>query len=344
MTLRRDLQSLIDKQQPATARAFHAAIRDITDRTVIRRIVSALRVGDVNAAIQALNIEAAVWAQLQSQTVATYSQAGGLVTAAQTWRLPDGNKAIIRWDMANPVAETWVRNQSSELITRISNQTVEGVRAAIGNGYAAGKGPQSIALDIVGRIGATGVRSGGLVGLTVPQVNHVDSMRARLRSGDPKQLRAVLRMTKRDRRFDGIINRAVKDGTRITSAQVTRMTQRYSDRLLKLRGDTIARTETARAVEAGRLDSFRQGASKAQIPREAIYREWLHGGFSADERPSHAAAHGRTIKGLDNPWDIGGALMMHPLDTSLGAGAEHVANCRCMQNIRVDYGYLNRNG
>lgn len=345
MTLRNDLEKLIRKQEPATARAFRAAIKDLTDRTVIRRLTEALRFGNVNAAIKALNIDAAVFQAVQLNVSGTFAESAIIVTNSTVWRLPDSSKAVVRWDMANPTAEAWIRNNSSKLVTRVTEQTIEGVQNAIANGYAAGRGPQSIALDIVGRIGANGTRTGGLLGLSGPQVDYVSNMRSRLLSGDPAELRKVLRMTKRDRRFDAAIRRAIESGKPMSVRQVDRLTQRYSARLLKLRGDTIARTETAHAVEAGRMDAFRHGMGKADIPPQAVYREWLHGGPAATlARADHAAMHKKRIVGLDAPWVVGGALMMHPLDTSMGAGPEHIVNCRCMQNIRIDYGYLNRNG
>ena len=345
MTLRTDLQNLIRKQQPATARAFTAAIQDISDQTVIRRITEALQRGDIDAAIRALNIDRAAFQALHANITTTYAQAGATVVNATTWRLPTGAKAVVRWDMANPVAERFISTLANNITGDLSQSVINGVRSTIGSGFAAGRGPNSIALDIVGRIGVNGRRVGGSLGLNVPQTNHVASMRARLRSGDPDELRKVLKMTKRDRWFDGFIKRAIRDGRAVSVADTNKLTGRYSDRLLKLRGDTIARTETARAVEAGRMDAFRQGMDKSDIPPQAVYRQWLHGGAAPHgERLDHAALHRRKIAGLDAPWIVGGASMMHPLDTSMGAGAEHVANCRCMQNIRIDYGYLNRNG
>lgn len=345
MTLRTDLLALIKKQEPATARAFLAAIKDLTDLTIIRRLTAALRSGNVAQAIRTLNIDAVVFQAMQLNVTGTYTATGSLVINATTWRLPDLSKAVIRWDMANPVAEAWVREQSSKLVTRITAQTIEGVQTAIANGYALGQGPNTIALDIVGRIGANGTRTGGLLGLSKPQVDYVSNMRARLLSGDPKELRKVLLMSKRDRRFDAAIRRSIASGKPMTAMQVDRLTQRYSARLLKLRGDTIARTETAHAVEAGRMDAFRQGMDGASIPPQAVYRQWLHGGPAPSmARADHSAMHRKKIVGLDDPWIVGGALMMYPLDTSMGAGPEHIVNCRCMQNIRIDYGYLKQNG
>ena len=53
-------------------------------------------------------------------------------------------------------------------------------------------------------------------------------------------------------------------------------------------------------------------------------------------RDSHADLNGVEV-GLDEAFDSPtGARMMHPGDTSLGAGAEDVINCRCMPEYRID--------
>ena len=144
-------------------------------------------------------------------------------------------------------------------ITNITDQTRRAVLEAMADGYSKGQGPRQIALDVVGRIGDNGRRTGGIVGLNAPQARAVISMRSRLSSGD---LKSVLSMTKRDRRFDKTIRKHIENGTTPTSKQIERWTGRYSDRLLKLRGDTIARFETAQSVEMARVDGFRQGMKK----------------------------------------------------------------------------------
>ena len=86
--------------------------------------------------------------------------------------------------------------------------------------------------------------------------------------------------------------------------------------------------------------------AKADIPPQAVFREWLHGGPAPTQaRADHEIMHRRRVIGTETPWILpDGTMMMHPLDTSMGAGANHIVNCRCMQNIRIDYGYLKRNG
>ena len=46
------------------------------------------------------------------------------------------------------------------------------------------------------------------------------------------------------------------------------------------------------------------------------------------EREWHEEVNGTTIP-LSEPFAVGGELLMYPLDTSLGAGADNIANCRC---------------
>ena len=46
------------------------------------------------------------------------------------------------------------------------------------------------------------------------------------------------------------------------------------------------------------------------------------------EREWHEEVNGTTIP-LEEPFAVGAELLMYPLDTSLGAGADNIANCRC---------------
>lgn len=46
------------------------------------------------------------------------------------------------------------------------------------------------------------------------------------------------------------------------------------------------------------------------------------------EREWHEEVNGTSLP-LAEPFEVGGQLLMYPLDTSLGAGADNIANCRC---------------
>lgn len=72
--------------------------------------------------------------------------------------------------MANPRAQEWIAANVADYVTRLTDEAEEVVRAAILDGYTAGRHPNSIAVEIAGRMQG-GKRVGGLVGLSGPQGN-----------------------------------------------------------------------------------------------------------------------------------------------------------------------------
>lgn len=341
--LTRQIEQLLRRQEAALRRAFLMAVQDLRNQTQLTQLRNALRAGDIEAAIRALNIEPAAYATFAREIGNTYTQAGAVVAAGTVWRLPDQSLAVVRFNVTNPRAEQWLRAVSSDKITRITQDTVAAARATINAGYAAGAHPNRIALDLVGRIGANGRRTGGIIGLSEPQTRYVTSMRERLASGDPTEMARVFTMTRRDRRLDGIIQRAIDEGRPVSAANIEKMTARYSDRLLALRAETIARTETAMAVEDARQETWRQYRDRHGIPDNAVVKRWIAAGPAAggNERPDHQALNGTEVEGLETPFVMGdGVLMAHPLDPS--APVEHLVNCRCTYTTRVNWAKLAR--
>lgn len=224
--------------------------------------------------------------------------------------------------------------------TRIREMTGSMQQAVIDTvreGMAKGEGPGSIALQLVGRIGSNGKREGGIVGLTKAQAATVRSYRAALSSGDPSEMRKALKLGLRDRRLDSTIAKAIDKEKKLPKDFIEKAVARYSNAALKYRAETISRTETGAIVLAGNQEAFRQTALKAGLGDNAIVRTWRTTGDDK-VRDSHEAMDGVEVSGLDTPYELpDGTLMMHPLDTSLGAGVEEVANCRCDEEITVDY-------
>lgn len=334
--LNRKLQDLLKKMEPQVAAAFQRAVANIINSSQLNRIISAIERNDINAAIRAIDLDAAAYAELNAAVRAAYAQAGAVVVANTVWRGADARKVVIYWNATNPRAERWLTEVSSQFVTRITNEMREVIRGAITSGYAQGVGPRQIGLDLVGRIGAGGRRTGGIIGLSRPQSIAVEGMRRRLRSGEDMEY--IFGLTKRDKRYDSMIRKAIDGGYRLSDAQIDKITGRYSDRLLKLRGDTIARTETAQAVEAARQEAFEQWKDKTGISDQFITRRWDHAGGGKSSRDWHMEMNGMTVQGLDTPFVTPrGARLMYPCDTSLGAGAAEVVNCRCMVSYVINY-------
>lgn len=91
--------------------------------------------------------------------------------------------------------------------------------------------------------------------------------------------------------------------------------------------ETQNAAETAKAVEADVL-SGRQPAIVAGSPQDAqVDKEWVTVGDS-HVRDSHVAADSQT-QDLAKPFKVEGQLLMYPGDTSRGASAGNIINCRC---------------
>jgi hypothetical protein len=210
----------------------------------------------------------------------------------------------------------------------------------LSRGMEEGLNPNTVALDVAGRMNKlTGRRSGGIVGLSNNQVQYVESVKKELASGNPAALRNYLSRSRRDKRFDGIIKRAIKNKAPLSKFGIDRIAGRYSDRLLQLRGETISRTEALSSIHASKHEGFLQGLEKTNYPPEAISRVWRSAG-DGRVRHTHSAMNGEISAGLNTPFrSPSGALLRFPGDTSLGAGAEEVVNCRCDTDYRIDFSY-----
>lgn len=212
------------------------------------------------------------------------------------------------------------------------------MRLAVEAGQIEGRNPRGTALDITGRINrATGRREGGIIGLNTAQTDAVIRARQELLSGDPAQLRNYLTRARRDKRFDRLVAKAIKDGKPVAKADVDRIVGRYKDRLLQLRGETIARTETLAGLNAGKQEGIRQLIDSGKVQRSQVKKIWRATGDSRT-RDSHMALNGAEA-GIDEAFvsPLTGARMLFPHDTSLGAPASETIQCRCYFEIKIDY-------
>lgn len=216
------------------------------------------------------------------------------------------------------------------MIEGILEDQREGIRVFLEDGIAEGRSPKSIALDLVGRL-ENGKRVGGIIGLNSQQVDAAIRAARELASGDPSQMLNYLRRQRRDARFDRIVRKAIAEGKPVAKADVERIVDRYKDRLLQARGETIARTEALNALRAGRHEGFRQLVDAGAV----VDVTWLATG-DGRTRDSHVALHGVKLRfGTPFVSPATGALMDFPGDASHGAPGEDVIQCRCYAEYRV---------
>ena len=86
------------------------------------------------------------------------------------------------------------------------------------------------------------------------------------------------------------------------------------------RAETIARTEIISAARTGQFQGDEQSGM-------VIGKTW-NSVHQSNTRDAHAAADGQTVR-FEDPFTVGGEELMFPGDTSLGASADNVIQCRC---------------
>jgi len=324
----KQLQELLDRLEPPIARAFAEAIARIKSRARIAQMEAAIRAGDLDGLARAAGFRTGMWGLVLEQVRRAYVEGGTFNMNADV-----PQRLGMEFDWTNPRAEAWLSEHSSQLVTWITEEQREGIRTVLNAGMRAGRNPRSVALDIVGRIDPrTQRRTGGIVGLNAPQTQAVINAREDLQNLDPR----YFTRERRDRRFDSMVRRAIESGEPLSDGDVNRIVGRYEDRLLKLRGNTIARTEALQAMNEAADESLRQVIDEGLAPPEAVQKVWDASGDSKT-RDTHAAADGQSI-GPDGTFTVGGFPMRHPGDGSLGAPAGEIINCRCVVRHEIDFG------
>lgn len=348
---RSQLEQTARKLEPAVEREFRAAVARITSEAVLAQLVRLIETGQADLVADYLGIDRARFSRLAESVRGVYvagaeeaeqemprlrSDPYRLSGAGYGPRASSSLQVAFSFDLTNPAAAAWLAERSSLLIVGIVESQRILIREALQVGMTLGQGPRQTALDLIGRIGINGRRSGGLVGLTVDQAQYVTNMRAQLASGEPATMRGYFQRELRDKRLDGIVRRAMEAGKPVAAADIEKIAGRYADSLLRLRGENIARTETIAAFGAAREEAFRQAIASGQLLPENVTGTW---GATGDGRTrhTHMAMNGQDRK-FGQPFvSPSGAQMMFPGDTSLGAGPEETINCRCTKLYRVDY-------
>jgi hypothetical protein len=334
MALPRDIERILKRIEPRFRKAFTEAFADITSAIVLRDVVDAIEARNVQAALAALRLDEAFFQPLDRAIADAFFDGGSEALARIPVDPNTGRRFILGFDARHTRAEAWVREHAGGLITEIVADQRRMAQQVIEAQIAAGTNPRTAALDIVGRVDrATGQRQGGFIGLTSQQAGFVQNARAQLENLDAGYFDRKLR----DKRFDRLVARAIREEKPLSARDVEQISNRYKDRILKMRGDTIARTESITALRAGRHEGFEQLVDSGQVRADQITRVWDATGDSRT-REDHAQMDGQEVVGFDAPFIApDGSRMMFPGDTSLGATAEQTIQCRCFERIRVRY-------
>lgn len=310
------LLEIADQQQPSVRQAFLDALARVKDATQQQALDDAIARQDVGAAMRALGLGGeqqtgtALPAALDQAIVPGLQRATLLAGIATGPKTLIGAAARMRFDITNPKTAEFIHNYNFGMIRQISDDTREGIRQVIENAFAFGGHPYEQARTIRESIG-----------LTQTQAGAVANFERMLRAGD----RTALTRNLRDARHDRTLNRILGSDQNLSDAQISTMVGRYRTRMIQMRAQTIARTETIRASNAAQNLAWEQAADKGLLDRTTVRRFWL---VTPDDR---LCPYCEAVPGLNED----GVALGDYFDTPLGPvlfGPLH-PNCRCITFI-----------
>lgn len=336
----------LERVSPRVADAFEAAIDDIRNTTSLRDLELAIQSGLIVNVLSALNLGPEFFAPLDRALRQAYADGGDYQVSLLPLR-PFGNadRLVVRFQENSPRGIAWGQAVPGRLISGLQSDIQQVVEETLAEEIQAGTSFRRISRILIGERSGNG-RTGGIVGLTPSHAEAVRRARVELQNLDPAVLqRGPVGVD--GRRRGGLngndlrrVRAFIRRGEAIPAADIEAISRRYSDRLLVLRGDMIARTEANAAMNAGRIEAMQQIIDGGRVPPSAVMKVWE--ATPGDRtRDSHRALNQTAV-----PWQdvfvspITGAILNHPHDENAPPGER--INCRCTVRIDVDWASLAR--
>lgn len=322
----RQIDALLAQYTPRVREAFYAAIYGARANVNAADLIAALQAHDIERAVQLLRIEQGVLFPLDDAVRSAFIAGGQSVVA------PRGLSGAFSFAGRHWRAEQWAQLLGSTLIQGIQDDTLAMAQSVITAGLQEGFSPQKVQRELTGTLNRiTGRREGGFLGLTAQQADSIIAGRAKLASGDPAAMREYLQLKLRDRRYDAMVKRAIKDGKPVAPADLETVITAHKNKALKYRGEMIAKNETFSAQAAGRDEAYRQMMDRADVAD--VTARWQHN-LSQVPRLDHVAMDGTVISlKRGEVFQFPDVAMKHPHDPA--GGAKHSVGCRCIAVYRV---------
>ena len=301
------------QQERSVRRAFMEFVQNVKSEEMMAEVRAALASGDINEALDLIDPYVARFGNELTDVFMETAYDEGL----RLRNLLGGGYIAVGFDPTYPRAAELMRENRLTFLEDFSTQQKDAIRAVLTEAMDTG----------LGNIEASRAFR-DVIGLTQYQQGMVDSYQDLLERGSSQALDRVLR----DRRFDSTVASAIENDEVLTADQIEMMVGRYTDRLLDMRAETIARTETQRILNEARDEATRQIVDQAGFEPGQVIRTWVAVN-DARTRDSHAGLDGQE-RGLDEPFETeDGVEIMYPGDPD--APAEEVINCRC--TLAIDF-------
>lgn len=319
------LRALAAKWEPRIAKAFLEAVNSLEDSVDLDQLVQDIELYGQFYAEQMINEKALkpYYEPVAAVAVAATIDAGVTVADVVAPQIKTPSSTIgsfeVRFNSLNPSTQEYLKDASATLIQQITEETRMTVNQIVARGVQAGENPLTIAREI---------KQG--IGLTARQEQAVFNYRTALESRDSAALQRALR----DKRFDKTVQNAIANDVPLSKEQIDRMTERYRQKYIKYRSETIGRTEALKAANSGSDQLWRQQIDEGLIDERQVRREWV---YSRDGRTRDAHVSIPRMNpdgvGINEPFKTPLGDLMYP--HAPGGTAGNVINCRCTVFTRV---------
>lgn len=306
----REIERLLAQYDRKFSRAFMEGIAFIQDRITLKEIAGHLEARNPSAVMAIFN-EALVAAGMVTfaRTLQSAMIDGGDLGA----RIASASRVEFGFNIAENKTAQFLRDYQAERIRQITQEMRQTITQVIFREASTGTNPIETARKIRANLG-----------LTASQEVHVENYRRYLTEGNRRALENKLR----DARYDPTVARSLKIGKPLKADQIDRMVDRYRQRYILRRSETIARTESMTMIHTGQNDFWRQLSESGQVAEKEIRREWI---VTRDSRlrDAHAAIPGlnKTGVGLNESFRSPLGMIRFPGDPA--ASAANRINCRC---------------
>jgi hypothetical protein len=304
------IEALVVGSAARIRRAFRLFLNEVRSEAVRRQVRIALEARGIEGALRVIDahIIRLGGALTESFQVIGASEAAALARLVRR----AGSGVAISFDPTWTRAAEIMRQNRLEFVRGLTAAQREVTRSALTEAFQSGASTAQTARAFRDSIGLTEV-----------QRRAVSTYRSLLEAGDAAALDRALR----DRRFDATVQRAAAGDEPIGAAQIARMVERYRERAVMYRTETIARTEALRVASLARQEALEQVLELAEIPRDSVVRTW-RATPDARTRDTHADMDGQE-RGLAEMFESpSGARLMYPGDPA--APASEIINCRCV--------------
>lgn len=239
----RYVHEIADRMSVRVRKAFLEAVKEAARKIPITDISEAVKNGDVQRVLELVEpadqflVKRLKGGEFVDALQSTYTQAGAETGMQVSTYLPKAREAGgFRFDMVNPRSVDFLQKYDGDLITNMTKDTRQSIITIVQEGYKSGFGIREMRKLIV---------DNPYFGLTEPLNKAVFNYANTLKSTGVKP-----------DRWGSLVDA-------------------YHSKLLKYRAEMIARTETIRAAEMGRHESWRQAADAGLFDPDEAVRTWI---------------------------------------------------------------------